>query len=476
MFKGFVMSLSKKPESSIHSDQSQAAQKTYTRDESEKHDSGKKKNNTDTSKRDSPQAGRVKKAPLFREEALQAQNTRLDGNVFISHSLSYRNFAIFYTLICLLIVSFLYFGTYTRKINVTGLIEPESGLSKVYPTNSGNISELLVAEGDAVKKGEPLVKVIMDSISDAGEYGFEQIASEINQSIERLSAQRKKQIEDYVLEKKRLRLEIDSSNELLISLLKQKSQLSRKDEIIKNKLDSLEILQKKGSLSLIDYNNEKIDALDNTLTLNKIDTSISEAMHTLSASRLSLEKLPLNHAVTLDDIDQKISDMRRQLTEANMHHAYTIVSPVDGYVSALTYRNGDNISPNYPLLSIMPERSKMQAKIYLPASSISFIHEGQAINIQYQALPVQRFGTYPGKIVHVSTTPVNPKDFQTSPFTFDQPMYLVTAEVNDQNIELENSTFPIVAGMAINISLLAEEQTILEWLLDPFWEIKGRIQ
>jgi membrane fusion protein len=159
-----------------------------------------------------------------------------------------------------------------------------------------------------------------------------------------------------------------------------------------------------------------------------------------------------------------------------MRHAYTITAPTDGVISALSYRDGDNISPQFPLLSILPEASKMQARIYLPSSSISFVHEGQDLNIQYQALPVQRFGTYPGKIVHVSTSPVNPLDMQNAPFKFNEPVYLVTAEVDDQNIELEDSVFPIVPGMAISISLLGEEQAVYEWLLDPFWDIKGRIQ
>jgi membrane fusion protein len=437
---------------------------------------GNKLAKTRQDKNQSGPSSTPKKAPLFRDEAVDFQNTRLDGNVLISQSITYRNFALFYALACLLIFSFMVFGTYTRKVTVVGLLEPESGLSKIYPTNSGRIGNLLVAEGDHVKKGQALAKVIIDSVGDSGGYAYQTMAEQIDQSIKSLIARKQTTTKDYRLEKSRLEIEIDTSSELLDSLYEQQNQLSKKNKIIAEKRRSLGILQKKGSISLTEYSNQKIEALDSELILSKTDTAISEAKHNLLTAKLNLKKLPLNHSVTIGEIDREISELRRQLTDTNMRHAYTITAPTDGVISALSYRNGDNISPQFPLLSILPEASKMQARIYLPSSSISFVHEGQDINIQYQALPVQRFGTYPGKIVHVSTSPVNPLDMQNAPFKFNEPVYLVTAEIEDQNIELEDSVFPIIPGMAISISLLGEEQAVYEWLLDPFWDIKGRIQ
>jgi membrane fusion protein len=418
----------------------------------------------------------VKKAPLFREEAIESQNARLDGNVLITQSLAFRNFALFFTLVCILIISFMTFGSYTRKVTVPGYLEPKTGLSKVYPTRSGRISSLWVADGDVVKKGDHLAKVIIDSVSDSGGYAYQAMADELTHAIEALAIRRQTIIEDYNLEKSRLKFEINTSVEQLNALLKNQQLLIEKNKIIDNKLSSLNTLQKTGSISHTQYKNQELEALDSELALNEVTKSINESRHILHESKIKLKGLPLKHKTEISDIDQKISELRRQLTDTNIRHAYTIIAPVDGVVSALSYRLGDNLSAEFPLLTILPESYELQARIYLPSSSISFVHIDQDIKIQYQALPVQRFGTYSGRITHISSSPINPQDVKNAPYNFNEPVYLVTAEISDQKIMVKDSVFPIVPGMTISISLLAESQTIFQWLTDPFWNIKGRIQ
>jgi membrane fusion protein len=457
-----------------HSDQSATANDSQLSASADTQDSphGQRQ----TTKKATAQGRVKKKAPLYREEAVRAQDNRLEGNVLITHSLTSRNFALFYLFISLAIIGFLYFGSYTRKITVVGFLEPETGLSKVYPIYSGRVSDLMVSDGDMVKKGDRLAKIIIDSVSGDGGYGYKNIASEIEQSITTLGVQRSNAIEDYTIERKRLGKEVSSRQTLLNLLVIKKIRLKSKNKIVLRKLASLKTLQEKGSISHDDYNTEQIKSFDSLLSIDEITTLISKAKYDLTTAKLDLEQLPVKHAMNLGEIDQKISDLRRELIDAKMRHAFTIMAPIDGRISALTYRTGDSVDPEFPILSIIPELSKMQAKLYMPSSSISFLHVGQDINIQYQALPVQRFGTYPGKISHVSTTPVNPNEFKAMPTRFDQPMYVVIAEIFDQNIELEDSTSPIIPGMAINISLLTEKQTILEWIIDPFWNIKGRFQ
>ena len=415
----------------------------------------------------------TKKAPLFREEAVQAQEKRLEGNILLSHTLTLRNFAIFYVVLFAAIVSFLCLGSYTRKVPVVGYLEPEMGLTKVFPTSSGKAGALYVEEGDVVKKGDPLVKILIDHVS-GGDYGFKRIGEEIEKSIETLISEREQAERNYQLEKNIITLDLEHNQQLIQSLARQKGQIEHKQRLLISKVDSLETLKKQNLVSTTDLNNEKMNAYDVSLSLSNIEVSIDDAKHNVQSAKLRLKKLPISHEVHLGEIDQKISDLRRQLTDTNMRHAYTILAPTDGQVAALTIKNGDNISPNFPILNIVPEWSRMQAKIYLPASAVSFVQEGQDIQVQYQALPVQRFGSYPGKVSHISNTPVNPDDFKDSPLTFNQPMYLVTAEVYDQNIDIDGQTFPIVPGMAINVSLLAEEQTILQWLLEPVWDVKDR--
>ena len=414
-----------------------------------------------------------KKAPLFRQQAVDAQNNRLDGSVFIADHITYRTIASFYFLIVLAVIVFVVFGSYARKVPVVGFLKPESGLSKVYTGASGEIAELYVTEGDVVQKGHALAKVISDGMNGEN-YALENVIKELEKSLGVLKGDSEQAEKEFQLEMQRMESEKKSASRMLALLDNQRKQILSKKHIISEKITSLEDLKQKGVISIAEFNNEKLKAHDMALELDRIDTAINEKKYKLAAIELAIKKLPIDKEIKMADIEREKSTTRQKLSETKLRHSSILVAPVDGRVTTMINKAGDRVGPNYPLMSILPEWSLMQAEIYVPASGISFVHEGQAISIQYQALPVQRYGTYPGKVISISETPINPQDIKDVPFKLDQSVYRVIASIQDQNITIDGKNFPIVPGMGVKISLLAEEQSILEWLLEPVWDVKER--
>src|SRR5467141_2622471 len=96
---------------------------------------------------------------LFRQEALDCHRETLLGDVVLVRPLSVSLLTGIAVVIALTVGGFACWGEYTRKAHVTGYLEPNKGLIKVYAPQAGTLIEKHVTEGQAVKQGDILFVV-----------------------------------------------------------------------------------------------------------------------------------------------------------------------------------------------------------------------------------------------------------------------------------------------------------------------------
>src|SRR5439155_81666 len=104
------------------------------------------------------QGGEMRRA-LFRQEALDFHREKILGDVVLVRPLSISLLTSVAVLIALAVVGFAFWGEYTRKAHVTGYLEPNKGLIKVYAPQAGTLIEKHVTEGQSVKHGNILFVV-----------------------------------------------------------------------------------------------------------------------------------------------------------------------------------------------------------------------------------------------------------------------------------------------------------------------------
>jgi membrane fusion protein len=97
---------------------------------------------------------------LFRKETVDNQNNTSHGEIIIPASFG-MSFSTVSTLLLLLFIAlFLYFGQYTRKAHLSGIVMPSSGLIKITPQYSGYVTALTVSESLHVSAGTPLYQTL----------------------------------------------------------------------------------------------------------------------------------------------------------------------------------------------------------------------------------------------------------------------------------------------------------------------------
>ena len=84
---------------------------------------------------------------LFRAEVREARASQRQGKVLIHQPIGYHIAALLALLLVGVIVVFSYYGTYTKKATVRGLLMPEQGLFRLVAPTGGQITAIHAFEG-----------------------------------------------------------------------------------------------------------------------------------------------------------------------------------------------------------------------------------------------------------------------------------------------------------------------------------------
>jgi membrane fusion protein len=107
--------------------------------------------------------------PLFRPKAVEAQKLQWLGEIVMIRPTSFTVLTWMAVAIALVVIGFLFLGSYTKRSTVTGQLVPASGQVKVYVPQPGIVLEKFVHEGQMVQRGQRLLSLSSERYgSDAG--------------------------------------------------------------------------------------------------------------------------------------------------------------------------------------------------------------------------------------------------------------------------------------------------------------------
>lgn len=108
---------------------------------------------------------------------------------------------------------------------------------------------------------------------------------------------------------------------------------------------------------------------------------------------------------------ERLAYLQRQREE-------TIVrSPADGIVESLDLRPGDLVAPNQPIAKIL-EDDQLWVRVYVPEPQMGLVREGQPVTIKVDSYPDR---TFSGKIVEIRNQgEYTPRNIQTLEQRYDQ--------------------------------------------------------
>ncbi len=368
-------------------------------------------------------------------------------------------------------------GSYARSIELHGLVLPSSGLIQVTSPAAGWVQSISVRDGQAVAAGEPLYIVNTDTANSSGN---------TQQQILQALASQRALLEDQIARKIELRDRQDAALRQKIDNLK--AQAEQVGEELAMQEDFVHRVTKNFD-DFVSFQRQRIASINETLAQQgnwmrtkdehekrKSDMLGVQAQLIEAQSQLATTDLQIGNEV--DAMRVKIAELDQQVATTETRHSIEIHAPGAGSVTAIAIHPGQTVASGAQMLTIVPEKAKMQAALLAPSSAIAFLHPGERVLLRYSAFPYQRFGEHPGVVTEVSRAALHPEELKAlmpalPPSDQSKTFYRVIVTPDQQDVMVSGRAEPLQASMQVDASVRLEKRPLYQWIVQPLYDLRG---
>ncbi len=415
---------------------------------------------------------------LFRDEAVDARSQAWLGTVRLATPLSTRAWTFVALVMATAIVLWLFFGHYTQRVHVTGLLVPRAGLISLTANTLGVIDHVGVAEGDRVASGQVLVSLSGEHTSKA----LGNTAASVSAQLQRQAGSLRQDIGDtQQLQDKQAednRTQQSALKEQLVQIDAQIAIEKKQMQLVQELVDKWSGLVAGGYIPALQVEQEQSALLADESQLRSLQQQRASTQQQLSVLNDQLTQLPLAVSAKLNDLRRQLAQVEQTLAQNEAARASELRAPASGTVSTLLVKPGASVALGQPLLAIVPDGSTLQAQILVPSQAVGFVHPGIQVTLHYQAFPYQKFGLHHGVVRSVSRSALTPGEVTLllgggNPPSSD-PLYLARVDLADQNVEAYGRKEPLRPGMALDADMLLDRRRIVEWIFEPLYGMGHR--
>lgn len=421
----------------------------------------------------------VSTARLFRAEALEAQSTRTLGQIILTPRMSVWWLCWLAAAAGVAIVCFMTFGSYTRRVTVTGQLVPAGGVIRVQTPQAGVVLEKKVSDGQLVAKGDVLYVLG----SDRPGLGIGEIQAGIS---EQVSERRRSMESEIVRNRNAAQSEIDSLERRAANLRAESEAVARLVEQQRNRLKIAEdARQRYQGLADRDYiAREQLyqKELEQSEQMSRMQTLQRDALvnqRELTATLRDVEATRARYANQIAALQRSISSAGQELTEVEGRRRVVITAPEAGRATLVMAEVGQAVEPTRPLAQLVAENAPLQARLYAPSRTIGFLRQGDQFLLRLQAFPYQKFGLQEGTVVSVSSSAASSAElagFALPDTPAGEPAYSVVVALRRQSVSAYGEQRPLAAGMRLDADVLQENRRLYEWMLEPLFSITGKMK
>lgn len=383
-----------------------------------------------------------------------------------------------------------------RAVIAPGVIEVASNRKEVQHLEGGIIHELLVREGQEVKKGDVLLR--LNDVQAAANLQVLTIRQHIAQATEaRLLAERRMdptfelpenllvdttpEVRKAVADQREifqdrasiltsqiniLSNRIDQLQREMEGLEGQKEAFRRRAEILSERLERLRPGLKNGSVQknlFASYEEEHVEVQANVARMDtekaKVEKSIGETeFQILQAQQQYKERASSEYK----EVNGQLQELLEQRKVAENVLARTrIAAPVDGVAQNLRFHTaGGVIKPGEILLEVVPLEESLVINAHVAPIDMDSVRAGLKAEVKFSAFPGRFMPIVIGEVDTVSRGSITPPDGRSPPY------FLARINVNKGMVP-DDVEERLSAGMPAEVLISTGERTVLDYLTSP---------
>ncbi len=407
-------------------------------------------------------------AQLFRREAVRAQD-RLHGELSLAPPVSWQLLGLFLAATMVVAGAFLALGQYAKATVVTGTLTGTRGVVPAVATRSGTLADLLVSEGQHVRRGQPLARVSVTATADGATLQDERLAAigEEARAVESrapaLAAAAAARVDSLQAD---LASEAASARDLDAQISEQRGLVGSAEQ----DLAQANAVAERGFISKRDIRVRETELAERRQALARLQADAATLAARAAASRAAITQA----RAELSGQNAAIAESRAQLHRASLEdanaRALTIVAAVDGTVIGIAAHAGDPVGPDAAIASIVPDGSRLQATLEVPPGAAGLLRPGQPVRVAVDAYPYQLHGTVPARLASLSAAavPVARADGTRA------EAFVARATLAADTLVAYGRPQPLRAGMSVSARITTEPRSFARWLLDPLFAVGRR--
>lgn len=401
----------------------------------------------------------------FRPEVYAARSAAALGSVRLAAPRS-GWFALGVGAICsLALILIVAFGYYTRHERAKGVLVSKSGLVVVQNSTAATVSKVLVATGDHVEAGQPLVELSTDQSTVADGSARATVVDELRRKLARYQA-------DVGLIHDQDSTARPAAEQKVSDLAAQVDLMTEQVAIQSQRAESSQKLYAQwhglgdsGVVSRLQLLQQHDTAMQNLAQLKDLRRQKLGLEAQLNDAKVALAKLPVDAQLQKNDLDRQIADATKAVSEAEASRAVILRASVAGQISNLMIHAGQALKPQASLLVIVPDGATLEAELWLPARSIGFIRRGDPLILRYDAFPSDQYGEWHGMVTEVALAAVGPAiDAAAVGDGAQEPKFRVRASLDRQDIRADGGVQPLRAGMSFTGDIIIGRRRLWQWI------------
>ncbi len=381
--------------------------------------------------------------------------------------------------------AWLTFGRVDIVVTGDGELKPSANVQIVQPSEAGVIRQILVRDGQRVKKGQTLVvldpaiidaeiaqsqsaligieltaarsRAVLNALSGAG-FSFAAPQGASAQDISDHIALGRAELARMRSEKSTQYSDYQAAAAAAIAARNDASKIAESMPLLDQQLAANESLLEKGYVSklrVLEMRRQRLVAERDRQSA--IQTAAQAAARVRSTQSGATGTIQTSRAALLENLvaaETEIRLRRAELAKANSRFELRkIVAPVDGVVAQLAiHSEGGVVEAAKPLMVVVPEKGPMIASVKLPSSELAHVRVGQNVAVKIDAYAYNRYGTVPGRVLTIGADAIeDPKLGRVF------PVQIAVERKNAPNMTLIN-------GMGVTADVVTGDRTLLSYL------------
>lgn len=409
------------------------------------------------------------------------------------HSKPSRPAIFLFLTLALFVIVFLAWTAITQVDELTrgeGQVVPTQEIQIVQSLEGGIVQEILVGEGELVKKDQILLR-ISDVQFSSEERGTEAKFLSLRAKKVRLTAEAEGKEFTMPAEITEKMPQIASNEKALYSsrqkelasahaiqderINKANADLKEVSAEISRLSESRRLLQKELTITTKMVQQKAVPKLDQ-IRLEREVADIGGQINARVQEKKGLEadlaaaqnerstqndKFRSQALEELNEVEAEISGLEESLKSiGDRVYRTELRAPVDGIINKIAIKTiGGVVEPAMRLVEIVPSDNELKIIAKVKPEGIAFLHPGQPVKVKITAYDPQKYGSLDGQLVRIGA---NSTTDQKGDVFFE-----IEVRTEKNHLGTAGKPLPITPGMIAKVDVITGKRTILNYLLKP---------